>query len=91
MRRVRQSLPKWEDLQSLPSLSYIEQVYSIHDVVHILMEDGRDEMAQIRQIRDLGNGRKVILVLFASLSTASSYPERSLARLRSVHGFVIPD
>ena len=64
VRRVRQSLPNWEDLQSLPSLSYTEQVYSIHDVVHILMEDGRDEMAQIRQIRDLGNGRKAILVLW---------------------------
>ena len=64
VRRVCQSLPKWEDLQSLPCLSYTEQVYSIHDVVYILMEDGRDEMAQIRQIRDLGNGRKVILVLW---------------------------
>ena len=64
VRRVRQSLPKWEDLQSLPSLSYTGQVYSIHDVVYIRMEDGRDEMAQIRQIRDLGNSRKVILVLW---------------------------
>ena len=64
VRRVRQSLPKWEDLQSLASLSYTEQIYSIHDAVYILIEDGRDEMAQIRQIRDLGNGRKVILVLW---------------------------
>jgi hypothetical protein len=65
VRRVRQTIPRWEDLASLSSIFYAGETYSINDTVYILLQGGQDDsLARIRQIRDLGDGRKLISVLW---------------------------
>jgi hypothetical protein len=60
---VWQVLPKWQNLVSLSTVVSARENYSVNDVVYILMQGEQDDaIAQIREIRDLGDGRKVICV-----------------------------
>ena len=63
IKPIWQAMPEWQNLVSLPTVVFARENYSINDVVYILMQEGKDDpIAQIRQIRDLGGGRKVICV-----------------------------
>ena len=63
--RQDQTVPRWTDLASLPHLDYGGVRYKAGDVVYILLADSNeDSCAKIREIRDLGDNRKVISVLW---------------------------
>jgi hypothetical protein len=63
IQRKRQATPKWQDLVSLPFVVFAHETYFVGDIVYILLQGEQDDsVAQIRQIRDLGDGRTVIFV-----------------------------
>ncbi len=55
--------PKWQDLVSQPSVVFAHENFSVNDIVYILLESEQDDsVAQLRQIRGLGDGRTLIFV-----------------------------
>jgi hypothetical protein len=63
--RRHKNVPQWNRLASLPDMSYRGTRYKVGDVVYILLQDNtKDSYAKIFEIRDLGDGRKVISILW---------------------------
>jgi hypothetical protein len=76
VRTVSRGVPKWQELESMPSVYVERNLYSVNDVVYILLQGEQDDsIARVRQIRDLGDGRKVICVLWY-------YSRREMRRLK---------
>lgn len=78
--RQDQSVPRWADLASLPHLDYRGVTYKAGDIVYILLAESKeDSCAKIREIRDLGDGRKVISVLwYFTIKDAKRYGCKTL-------------
>jgi hypothetical protein len=65
VRTIGRGMPKWQQLESIPSVHLDRNLYSVDDVVYILLQGEQDDsIARVRQIRDLSDGRKVICVLW---------------------------
>jgi hypothetical protein len=63
--RRQNNVPQWNCLTSLPDMSYRGVKCKVGDVVCILLQDNaEDSYAKICEIRDLGDGRKVISILW---------------------------
>lgn len=79
IRPVVFGLPPWEELQQLKSIVHKVQ-YEIGDIVYIYLGNSdSDGIALIREIRDLGDGRAMICVLwYATFEDAVTYKCRNL-------------
>jgi hypothetical protein len=76
VQTVSRGMPKWQQLESIPSVHVDRNLYSVDDVVYILLQGEQDDsIARVRQIRDLSDGRKVICVLWY-------YSRRKVRRLK---------
>jgi hypothetical protein len=79
IRPVVLGLPPWEELQQLKSIVHRVQ-YEVGDIVYIYLGNSDDDgIALIREIRDLGDGRAMICVLwYAAFEEAVTYKCRNL-------------
>jgi hypothetical protein len=76
VQTVSRGMPKWQQLESIPSVHVDTNLYSVDDVVYILLQGEQDDsIARVRQIRDLSDGRKVVCVLWY-------YSRREVRRLK---------
>ena len=65
VQTVSRSMPMWQQLENISSVHVDRNLYSVDDVVYILLQGEQDDsIARVRQIRDLSDGRKVICVLW---------------------------
>lgn len=63
--RLHKNVPQWKCLASLQDMTYRGGKYKVGDIVYILLQDyAKDSCAKICDIRDLGDGRKVISALW---------------------------
>ena len=61
VQTVSRGMPEWQQLKSISSVHVDRNLYSVDDVVYILLQGEQDEsIARVRQIRDLSDGRKVL-------------------------------
>ncbi|KAH3517094.1 hypothetical protein KXV64_007113, partial [Aspergillus fumigatus] len=79
IRPVLSGFPPWTELQQLKSVAHRLQ-YEIGDIVYIYLGNSdSDGIALIREIRDLGDGRAMICVLwYAGFDEAVTYKCRNL-------------
>ena len=63
--RRHKNVPRWNSLTYLPDMRYHGVRYKVGDVVCILLQDNaEDSYAKICEIRDLGDDRRVISILW---------------------------
>ena len=57
-------MPSWRMLTSQASVEYAGDTFQVGDTVHIRLAGSGSAPAQIREIRDLGDGRKLIAIFW---------------------------
>lgn len=90
IRPIVFGLPPWEELQQLKSIVHRVQ-YEVGDIVYIYLGNSDDDgIALIREIRDLGDGRAMISVLwYAAFEEAVTYKCRNLHLWPSGHTHMV--
>lgn len=76
---IEPGLHPWKELRQLQSVVHRDQ-YEVGDIVYIYFGDGFDDgIALIRDIRDLGDGRAVICILwYATVEESIAYKCKNL-------------
>ena len=64
-RGARKEVGAWNDLAELSSVQFQQWTFKVGESIRIRMQNNKDDaFALIRQIKDLGDGRKVMFVLW---------------------------